>query len=91
MRLRDRQLLAQLVEGTGLSERELARQAGLGHATLNHLLTARRESCSVATALALSSALLCPPTVLFMAEHPGEQQTLLQISAEWEQPRGTGG
>lgn len=78
MRLRSRELLAQLVDGTGLSERELARRAGLGHATLNHLLTARRESCSVRTAMALSSALLCPASVLFSPEHPGEHDEVSQ-------------
>ena len=81
MRLRNRDLLVQLVDGTGLSERELARRAGLGHATVNHLLTARRETCSVGTAIALSSTLLCPPSVLFMAEHRGEQEALNRLSA----------
>lgn len=59
----------QLVDGTGLSERELARRSGLGHATVNHLLTARRETCTVSTAIALAAALLCPPSVLFLGEH----------------------
>lgn len=81
MRLRSRELLAQLVDGTGLSERELARRAGLGHATLNHLLTARRQTCSPATALALSAALLCPPVVLFVAEYPRERAALARALA----------
>lgn len=77
MRLRSRELLAQLVEGTGLSEREVARRAGIGHATLNHLLTARRQSCSAPTALAVSTLLLCPPSALFVAESPRERRALL--------------
>lgn len=73
MRLRSRELLTELVDGTGLSERELARRAALGHATLNHLLTARRVTCSARTAAALSSALLCPLPVLFTPEQESER------------------
>ncbi len=87
MRLRNRDLLVRLVDGTGLSERELARRSGLGHATVNHLLTARRETCSVTTAVALSSTLLCPPSVLFVAEHRGEQEALNRQATEPGHPR----
>jgi DNA-binding XRE family transcriptional regulator len=55
--LRDRQALAEVVSHCGLSERELARQASLGHSTVNHLLTGRRKSCSVQTARTIAEVL----------------------------------
>ncbi len=55
--LRDRHTLAEIVSHCGLSERELARQASLGHATVNHLLTGRRRSCSVHTAKTIARIL----------------------------------
>ena len=55
--LRDRQTLAEVVSHSGLSERELARQASLGHSTVNHLLTGRRRSCSLHTARMIAGIL----------------------------------
>ncbi|MFL6162989.1 MAG: helix-turn-helix domain-containing protein [Jatrophihabitantaceae bacterium] len=57
MQLRSRAAFIECLEVTGVSERELARRAGLGHATVNHLITGRRTSCSLATARAIERAL----------------------------------
>jgi len=65
MQLRSRQALIQCLEISGVSERELARRAGLGHATVNHLLTGRRTSCSLATARAIERALEVSEGALF--------------------------
>lgn len=64
--LRDRQTLAEIVSHCGLSERELARQASLGHATINHLLTGRRKSCSVVTAKTIAEVLGVDVSRLFV-------------------------
>jgi transcriptional regulator with XRE-family HTH domain len=64
--LRDREALALVVSQCGLSERELARQAFLGHSTLNHLLTGRRNSCSVQTAQAIAEVLGVEVVQLFV-------------------------
>ena len=64
--LRDREALALVVSPCGLSERELARQALLGHSTLNHLLTGRRNSCSVQTAQAIAEVLGVDVVQLFV-------------------------
>lgn len=64
--LRDREVFVRLVDGSRVSERELARQASLGHATVNHLVTGRRSSCSVATAHAISRVLGAPAARLFL-------------------------
>ena len=55
--LRDREALAQLVSYSGLSERELARRAMLGHSTVTHLLSGQRKSCSVQTAQTIAGVL----------------------------------
>lgn len=65
MQLRSRIALIQCLEVAGVSERELARRAGLGHATVNHLLTGRRTSCSLATARAIERALEVGEGTLF--------------------------
>jgi plasmid maintenance system antidote protein VapI len=57
----------------GISERQVAREAGLSHATLNHLITGRRSSCSERTALAIERVLGCPSGLLFS---PTTQQRL---------------
>jgi lambda repressor-like predicted transcriptional regulator len=57
MRLRNRDVLVACLELVGISERELARRAGLSHSTVNHLLTGRRTSCSQATARAIERVL----------------------------------
>jgi len=65
MRVRDRDALRAYVRLLAMSERALADRAGLGHATLNHLLSRRRESCTPETARAIEAALRCQPGVFF--------------------------
>lgn len=65
VRVRDRSALRAYLRLLGLSERELAARAGVGHATVNHLLSGRRQTCSPRTAAALEAALACPPGVFF--------------------------
>lgn len=65
VRVRDRSALRAYLRLLGLSERELAARAGVGHATVNHLLSGRRQTCSPRTAEALETALACPPGVFF--------------------------
>jgi hypothetical protein len=68
MRLRDRDTLRGYLSLLGMSERALAARADVGHATLNHLLTGRRMSCTAHTAEAIESALGCPPGLFFEAD-----------------------
>lgn len=65
MQLRSRDALVICLEATGMSERQLARMAGLSHATVNHLITGRRTGCTLATAHAIESALGVGPGTLF--------------------------
>jgi len=73
MKLRDRLIFVALIDSAGISERELARQAGLSHSTVNHLITGRRTSCSVETALAICEAFDCPVGVLFIVQRKDEE------------------
>ncbi|HEY0169204.1 MAG TPA: helix-turn-helix domain-containing protein [Jatrophihabitans sp.] len=57
MRLRSREVLVECLELACISERELARRAGLSHSTVNHLCTGRRDSCSAQSAGAIEHAL----------------------------------
>lgn len=65
MHLRSRDALILCLDATGMSERQLARSAALGHATVNHLVTGRRTRCSLATARAIEAALGCAAGTLF--------------------------
>ena len=65
MWVRDRVTLRGYVRLLGISERELAERAGVGHATVNHLLSGRRRRCTRRTARAIEVALGCPPGVFF--------------------------
>jgi transcriptional regulator with XRE-family HTH domain len=65
MRVRDVTALRAYLRLLGLSERELAIRAGLGHATLNHLLSGRRTRCTEYTASAIETALDCPRGLFF--------------------------
>ena len=65
MRVRDRDTLRGFVRLMRMSERSLAVQAGVGHATVNHLLSGRRETCSPETAEAIEYVLGCPSGVFF--------------------------
>lgn len=65
MRVRDRATMRGYVRLMRLSERALAAQAGVGHATVNHLLSGRRETCSPETAEAIEYVLGCASGVFF--------------------------
>jgi len=65
MRVRDRETLRAYIRLAGLSERSLAARAGIGHATVNHLLSGRRTTCSPDTAAAIAAVLGCPQGVFF--------------------------
>ncbi|MCW2495836.1 helix-turn-helix transcriptional regulator [Jatrophihabitans sp.] len=65
MRVRDRDTLRAYVRLMRLSERGLAARAGVGHATVNHLLSGRRETCSPETAQAIEKVLGCAGGVFF--------------------------
>jgi plasmid maintenance system antidote protein VapI len=70
MRVRNRAVLRDYIVLMGLSERGLARSAGLGHATVNHLLSGRRVTCSERTAEAIETALGCASGVFFERGDP---------------------
>ncbi len=65
MAVRDRETLRSYVRLAGVSQRELATRAGVAPATVNHLLSGRRGTCSEATATALEEVLQCPPGLFF--------------------------
>ncbi len=85
MQLRSRQALVACLEFSGMSERELARAAKLGHATVNHLFTGRRSACSLGTARAIERVFDCPPGVLFAPDSEADRlelERLLSRSSE---------
>ena len=65
MQVRDRVALRAYVRLAGLSERSLATRAGVAPATVNHLLSGRRTSCSPRVAAAIAAVLECPLDVFF--------------------------
>jgi transcriptional regulator with XRE-family HTH domain len=65
VRIRDPVTMRAYLRLLGVSERELAERAGVGHATVNHLLSGRRTRCTPRTASAIESALGCPPGLFF--------------------------
>jgi transcriptional regulator with XRE-family HTH domain len=67
MRVRDHHALRAYLRLIGWSERGLAHRAGIGHATVNHLLSGRRATCSPRTARAIEDALGCPTGLFFEA------------------------
>ena len=79
MRLRSRLIFVALIDDAEVSERELARRAGLSHATVNHLMTGRRSSCTLETAIAITRALGCPVAALFVSERPSEQEAISRL------------
>lgn len=83
MQLRSRQTLVECLEVSGLSERELARCAPLGHATVNHLVTGRRSSCSLTTALAIERVFDVSPGTLFSAESHHEKIAVAALHSSW--------
>ncbi len=66
MRLRSREVLVECLELACISERELARRAGLSHSTVNHLCTGRRDTCSQQSACAIEKALDLEEGKLFL-------------------------
>lgn len=72
MRVRDAEVLRAYVRLLGVSQRALAARAGIGHATLNHLLSGRRSTCSLRTARAIERALACPAGLFFDGAPRGE-------------------
>jgi transcriptional regulator with XRE-family HTH domain len=65
VRIRDPNALRAYLRLLGLSERALASRAGVGHATVNHLLSGRRTTCARSTARAIEAVLACPEGVFF--------------------------
>lgn len=65
VKLRSRRLLTDYVKHMGWTGRQLAREAGLGHAIVAHLLSGERTTCSPATAKSIEEALGCPRHLLF--------------------------
>lgn len=84
MRLRNRLVLAAFVDNARMSEREVARRVGLSHSTVNHLITGRRTTCLLSTAVAIAEAVHCPIGTLFNAERATERQVVGQIAKEGE-------
>jgi transcriptional regulator with XRE-family HTH domain len=64
-RVRDPVALRAYLRLMGMSERALATRAGVGHATVNHLLSGRRDTCARSTARAIEAVLACPEGVFF--------------------------
>jgi plasmid maintenance system antidote protein VapI len=85
--LRSREALIECLEVSGLSERELARTAPLGHATVNHLVTGRRTSCSLTTAMAIERVFDVTPGTLFAAESPQERIAVAALHTSWMSER----
>ncbi len=83
MQLRSRKTLIECLEVSGLSERELARSAPLGHATVNHLVTGRRSSCSLTTAMAIERVFDVSPGTLFSAESDQEKIAVAALHTSW--------
>ena len=65
MQIRDPVAMRAYLRLMGVSEREIAQRAGIGHATVNHLLSGRRNACTPRTAAAIETALGCPPGLFF--------------------------
>lgn len=84
MQLRSRRALADYIDLLGISERQLARDAGLSHSTVNHLVTGRRGSCSLRTAVAIERALDCPPGLLFAPATDADRLAMYRLWAEAE-------
>ena len=83
MQLRSREALIECLDVSGLSERELARSAPLGHATVNHLVTGRRRSCSLTTAIAIERVFDVSPGTLFSAESEQEKIAIAALHSSW--------
>lgn len=67
VRLKSRRLLRDYLKHLGWSGRRLAREAGVGHAIVGHLISGERDRCNPGTARAIEEALRCPRGLLFEA------------------------
>jgi DNA-binding XRE family transcriptional regulator len=81
MRLRNRLVLCAFVDNACMSEREVARRAGLSHSTVNHLITGRRSACSMNTAVAIARTVHCPIGALFIPETATQQRAINQLGS----------
>lgn len=75
VKLKSRQAMYQFAEFQGLLKPDrsinayaLARKAGLKVGVVGHLVSGRRNTCSVRTARAIEEALGCPPGFFFEAQ-----------------------
>lgn len=68
MRLKDRRMLHQYMEYRRVKIRDLAHAAQVSRATIGHLHSGARSSCSPKTARAIEEALGAPPGLLFVAQ-----------------------
>ena len=75
MQVRDPAALRAYLRLLGLSERALALRAGVGHATVNHLMAGRRNTCTERTAAAIESALGCPQGLFFEPGRPVSERS----------------
>ncbi|MGG5257499.1 helix-turn-helix transcriptional regulator [Phycicoccus avicenniae] len=66
MRLKDRLMLRQYMDYKRMKIRELAKAAGVSRATIGHLHSGKRNTCSPATARRVEEALGAPPGLLFV-------------------------
>lgn len=67
MRLKDRRMLHQYMDYKRMKIRDLATAAHVSRATVGHLHSGARASCSPRTARAIEEALGAPPGLLFVA------------------------
>jgi transcriptional regulator with XRE-family HTH domain len=86
VRLRDPECLRCYLALLGWSERALAQRAGIGHATVNHLLSGRRTTCLPQTARAIELALGCPFGVFFEPVTSDAGRTVPTISGSRGRP-----
>ena len=61
----DRKVFRFYLNGSGITERELARRAGVSHSTVNHYVTGRRATCNPETAGKINRALGAAPGDIF--------------------------
>lgn len=79
MQLRSREALIDCLDRSCMSERELARAAGLSHATVNHLFTGRRTTCSLGTARAIERVFDFAPGSLFAPDTDGDRVAMSRL------------
>lgn len=60
-----RDALVAVLDASGMSERKLARKAGVSRSTVNHMITRRRTRCRATTAALIAKALGVQPSALF--------------------------